>query len=165
MILILKAKAGLTAKKITITRGGKTFQQTVYVRAGKKKSVEDMKTALDNAGISSEQYSKDKKNLTDKEVRDAYGSDAFKDTLSAAKEEKQKKKKTRDSYAGMDKEQLAEEVIDIADKLSENRPDLEDKIDKVMYEMIDVENIRHESPQSLKTALRELSKLKGTKKK
>jgi len=35
--MILKAKEGLTAKKVTVTRGGKTYQTTVYVRGDKKK--------------------------------------------------------------------------------------------------------------------------------
>jgi hypothetical protein len=34
--MLLKAKAGLTAKKVTVTRGGKTFTQTVWVKTGKK---------------------------------------------------------------------------------------------------------------------------------
>lgn len=37
MILILKARSGLVAKKISVTSKGKTYQTTVYVRVGKKK--------------------------------------------------------------------------------------------------------------------------------
>lgn len=40
MILILKARTGLTSKKVFVTRAGKTFQQTVYVRSGEKKDKE-----------------------------------------------------------------------------------------------------------------------------
>ena len=36
MKLILKAREGLTQKKVTATRGGKTYQTTVYVREGEK---------------------------------------------------------------------------------------------------------------------------------
>ena len=44
MKLILKAKQGLTAKKVTVTRGGKTFQQTVYVKTGEKPTGRDIYT-------------------------------------------------------------------------------------------------------------------------
>lgn len=38
--LILKARAGLTPKKVTVTKKGKTFQQTVYVRVGEESKKE-----------------------------------------------------------------------------------------------------------------------------
>jgi len=54
MKLILKAKAGLTAKKVQVTRGGKTFQQTVYVRTGEKKK-EQIETAPHLSGVTKTQ--------------------------------------------------------------------------------------------------------------
>lgn len=61
--LILKARTGLVAKKISITRKGKTFQQTVYVRAGEKtgekkdiKKIDVKKIAKDRKRISSEMH-------------------------------------------------------------------------------------------------------------
>jgi hypothetical protein len=44
MKLILKARAGLTAKKIQVTRNGKTFQQTIYVRGGGKAPKDKVKS-------------------------------------------------------------------------------------------------------------------------
>lgn len=37
LLKALKGKKGLVAKKVSMTRAGKTFQTTVYIRAGKKK--------------------------------------------------------------------------------------------------------------------------------
>jgi len=60
--LILKARTGLVQKKVQVHRGGKTFQQTVWVRSGKKPkgdkpatgkvSSADLKTAITSKRVS-----------------------------------------------------------------------------------------------------------------
>ena len=62
-------------------------------------------------------------------------------------------------FDGWDFDSLVDYLVELADELSEN-PQLESKVDKIIYNTVDIENIEDYGDEDVQRAIKQLERLK-----